>query len=42
MAALVEEEPALDPDGVAGDWAADVWSALVVQVLSQQLSSASA
>ena len=42
MAALVEEEPALDPDRVAGDWAADVWSALVVQVLSQQLSSASA
>jgi DNA-3-methyladenine glycosylase II len=42
MAALVEADPGLDPDAFFDDWAADLWSALVLQVIGQQLSLAAA
>jgi DNA-3-methyladenine glycosylase II len=42
MAALVEAEPGLDPDGLFDGLPSDLWGALVLQVIGQQLSLASA
>lgn len=42
MAALVEHEPELNPDGLLGRLPRDLWSALVLQVIGQQLSLAAA
>jgi DNA-3-methyladenine glycosylase II len=42
MAALVDERPALDPDAFFDGWASDLWTALVLQVIGQQLSLAAA
>jgi DNA-3-methyladenine glycosylase II len=42
MAALVDADPELDPDAFFDTWPADVWSALVSQVIGQQLSLAAA
>ena len=42
MAALVEAEPALDPDGLFDGLPSDLWGALVLQVIGQQLSLAAA
>jgi DNA-3-methyladenine glycosylase II len=42
MAALVEADPGLDPDGVLDGWPSDLWGALVLQVIGQQLSRAAA
>lgn len=42
MAALVDADPALDPDAFFDSWPSDVWSALMVQVIGQELSLAAA
>jgi len=42
MAALVEADPGLDPDHLLEGWPRDLWSALVLQVIGQQLSRAAA
>jgi DNA-3-methyladenine glycosylase II len=42
MAALVDADPGLDPDAFFDNWPADLWSALVFQVIGQQLSLAAA
>ncbi len=42
MAALVDADPELDPDAVFGKWPTDLWSALVTQVIGQQISLAAA
>jgi DNA-3-methyladenine glycosylase II len=42
MAALVEAEPALDPDSLLAGLPRDLWGALVLQVIGQQLSLAAA
>jgi len=42
MAALVDAKPALDPDALLADVPRDLWGALVLQVISQQLSLAAA
>lgn len=42
MAALVDERPELDPDAFFDGWATDLWTALVLQVIGQQLSLAAA
>jgi DNA-3-methyladenine glycosylase II len=42
MAALVDANPGLDPDAFFDNWAADLWSALVSQVIGQELSLAAA
>ena len=42
MAALVEAEPRLDPDGLLDGLPSDLWGALVLQVIGQQLSLAAA
>ena len=42
MAALVEAQPGLDPDGLFDGLPSDLWGALVLQVIGQQLSLASA
>jgi DNA-3-methyladenine glycosylase II len=42
MAALVEADTDLDPDAVFDGWPTDLWSALVFQVVGQQLSRAAA
>jgi DNA-3-methyladenine glycosylase II len=42
MAALVDERPELDPDVFFDGWASDLWTALVLQVIGQQLSLAAA
>jgi len=42
MAALVEANPALDPDHLLEGWPRDPWGALVLQVIGQQLSLAAA
>ena len=42
MAALVDGEPELDPDGLLGGLPRDLWGALVLQVIGQQLSLAAA
>jgi len=38
MAALVDARPRLDPDAFFDNWPADLWTALVSQVIGQQLS----
>jgi 3-methyladenine DNA glycosylase/8-oxoguanine DNA glycosylase len=42
MAALVDARPGLDPDSFFDNWASDLWSALVSQVIGQELSLAAA
>jgi DNA-3-methyladenine glycosylase II len=42
MAALVDAEPRLDPDRLLAGLPRDLWGALVLQVIGQQLSLASA
>jgi DNA-3-methyladenine glycosylase II len=42
MAALVEAEPRLDPDGLLDGMPSDLWGALVLQVIGQQISLAAA
>jgi DNA-3-methyladenine glycosylase II len=42
MAALVDAEPELDPDGLLASLPRDLWGALVLQVIGQQLSLAAA
>ena len=42
MAALVEAEPGLDPDALLDGLPSDLWGALVLQVIGQQLSLAAA
>jgi DNA-3-methyladenine glycosylase II len=42
MAALVDADPLLDPDGAFDSWPRDLWGALVLQVIGQQLSRAAA
>jgi DNA-3-methyladenine glycosylase II len=42
MAALVEAQPGLDPDGLFDGLPRDLWGALVLQVIGQQLSLAAA
>jgi DNA-3-methyladenine glycosylase II len=42
MAALVDARPELDPDAFFDGWATDLWQALVLQVIGQQLSLAAA
>jgi DNA-3-methyladenine glycosylase II len=42
MAALLDADPELDPDRLAGGLPTDLWGALVFQVIGQQLSRAAA
>lgn len=42
MAALIEAEPQLDPDGLLDGLPSDLWGALVLQVIGQQISVAAA
>jgi DNA-3-methyladenine glycosylase II len=42
MAALVDARPRLDPDAFFDQWPADLWTALISQVIGQQLSLAAA
>jgi DNA-3-methyladenine glycosylase II len=42
MAALVDADPALDPDRLFHGWPTDLWGALVLQVIGQQLSRTAA
>jgi DNA-3-methyladenine glycosylase II len=42
MAALVDAEPGLDPDALFAKWPGDLWSALIAQVIGQQISLAAA
>jgi DNA-3-methyladenine glycosylase II len=42
MAALMDADPALDPDTLFDGWPSDLWGALVLQVIGQQLSQAAA
>jgi DNA-3-methyladenine glycosylase II len=42
MAELVDAEPGLDPDGLFDGLPSDLWGALVLQVIGQQLSLAAA
>jgi DNA-3-methyladenine glycosylase II len=42
MAALVDARPDLDPDAFFDNWASDLWSALVSQVIGQEISLAAA
>jgi DNA-3-methyladenine glycosylase II len=42
MAALVDADPELDPDAFFDNWPSDLWSALVSQVIGQQISLAAA
>jgi DNA-3-methyladenine glycosylase II len=42
MAELVDARPDLDPDRLFDGWPSDLWGALVLQVIGQQLSLASA
>jgi DNA-3-methyladenine glycosylase II len=42
MAALMDADPALDPDTLFDGWPSDLWGALVLQVIGQQLSRAAA
>lgn len=42
MAQLVEADPRLDPDVLFDGWPSDLWGALVLQVIGQQLSTAAA
>jgi DNA-3-methyladenine glycosylase II len=40
MSELVDADPTLDPDAVLDGWPTDLWSALVFNVIGQQLSLA--
>jgi 3-methyladenine DNA glycosylase/8-oxoguanine DNA glycosylase len=42
MAALVDARPELDPDAFFDNWPSELWSALVSQVIGQELSLAAA
>ena len=42
MAVLVDADPALDPDSLLDGLPSDLWGALVIQVIGQQLSLAAA
>jgi DNA-3-methyladenine glycosylase II len=42
MAALVDARPLLDPDAFFDNWPSELWSALVAQVIGQQISLAAA
>lgn len=42
MAALVDERPLLDPDAFFDTWPSELWSALVTQVIGQEISLAAA
>jgi DNA-3-methyladenine glycosylase II len=42
MAALVDERPLLDPDAFFDTWPSELWSALVAQVIGQEISLAAA
>jgi DNA-3-methyladenine glycosylase II len=42
MAALVDARPAFDPDAFFDTWPSDLWSALVGQVIGQQISLSAA
>jgi DNA-3-methyladenine glycosylase II len=42
MAALVDADRGLDPDALFDGWPSDLWGALVLQVIGQQLSRAAA
>jgi DNA-3-methyladenine glycosylase II len=42
MAALVDADPGLDPDRLLDGWPSDLWGALVLQVIGQQLSQSAA
>jgi DNA-3-methyladenine glycosylase II len=42
MAELVDADPGLDPDVLFAAWPSDLWGALVLQVIGQQLSQAAA
>ena len=42
MAALVDADPDLNPDVLFEAWPSDLWGALVLQVIGQQLSTAAA
>jgi DNA-3-methyladenine glycosylase II len=42
MAALVDARPQLDPDAFFDTWPSELWSALVAQVIGQQISLAAA
>src|SRR3954451_20655812 len=42
MAALVDVRPLLDPDAFFDTWPSELWSALVAQVIGQQISLAAA
>lgn len=42
MATLVDADPQLDPDALFDGWPSDLWGALVLQVIGQQLSQAAA
>lgn len=42
MTALVDADPQLDPDALFDGWPTDLWGALVLQVIGQQLSRAAA
>jgi DNA-3-methyladenine glycosylase II len=42
MAALVDARPQLDPDAFFDTWPSELWSALVTQVIGQQISLAAA
>jgi DNA-3-methyladenine glycosylase II len=42
MAALVDADPGLDPDALFAKWPGDLWSALIAQVIGQQISLAAA
>jgi DNA-3-methyladenine glycosylase II len=42
MAALVDAHPQLDPDAFFDNWPSELWSALVAQVIGQQISLAAA
>lgn len=42
MAELIDADPGLDPDALFDGWPSDLWGALVLQVIGQQLSQAAA
>ncbi len=42
MAELMDADPGLDPDALFDGWPSDLWGALVLQVIGQQLSRAAA
>src|SRR3954449_8410134 len=42
MAAFVDARPELDPDAFFDTWPSELWSALVAQVIGQQISLAAA